>query len=142
MSFRCGVCVTYVIMLKQHFLAYKCLFKLCLKEPAAISLCLFLSLCCWIWVNTPYTFAQNLLIMYLPLLLCLCFSESSKISGQIKARQLKFLVIVNVYLCGKFSSSPALYTNSKYVNYVWTVFCLSILMLTFLCHSLFIVCFF
>ena len=30
-------------------------------------------------------------------------------------------------LCGKFSSSSVLYTNSKCVSYIWTVLCLCIL---------------
>ena len=55
------------------------------------------------------------------------FSDSSQICGQTKTRQLKFIVIVYVYLCGNFLSSPVLYTNSKYLNNVWTVLCLCIL---------------
>ena len=34
---------------------------------------------------------------------------------------------MNIYSCGKFSSSPVLCTNSKYVSYVWAVLCLCIL---------------
>ena len=34
---------------------------------------------------------------------------------------------MNIDLCRKLLSSPALYTNSKYVSYVWTVLCLYIL---------------
>ena len=55
------------------------------------------------------------------------FSKSSQICGQVKTRQLKFKVIVNIYSRVKFLSSPALYTNSKYVSYVSTVLDLCIL---------------
>ena len=55
------------------------------------------------------------------------FSESSQIFGQAKTRQLNFIVIVNIHSCGKFLSSPVLYTNSKYISFVWTVVCLCIL---------------
>ena len=40
---------------------------------------------------------------------------------------MKFVVIANVYLCGKLLSSPVLYANNKYVSYIWTVICLFIL---------------
>ena len=52
------------------------------------------------------------------------FSKSSQICGLTKTRELNFIVIVNI--CGKFLSSPVLYTNSKYISYVWTVLCLCI----------------
>ena len=34
---------------------------------------------------------------------------------------------MNIHSCGKFLSSPALYTNSKYISFVWTVVSLCIL---------------
>ena len=40
------------------------------------------------------------------------------------------MFIVNIYVCVKFLSSPVLYTNRKYVRYVWTVLCLNILTTT------------
>ena len=47
------------------------------------------------------------------------FPKSSQICGRAKTRQFKFIVMVNVYLCGKFLSSPELWTNRKCVIYVW-----------------------
>ena len=41
---------------------------------------------------------------------------------------MNFIVIVNIYSCGRFLSCPVLYKKSKYVSYAWTVLCLCILM--------------
>ena len=57
----------------------------------------------------------------------LLWVKSNLWSSQLKTRQLKFIVIVIIDLCGKFSSSPVLYISRKYVSYVWTVLCLCIL---------------
>ena len=55
------------------------------------------------------------------------FPKSSQICCRAKTRKLKFIVIVNVYLCGKFLSSPELCTNRNCVIYVWIVLCLCML---------------
>ena len=57
----------------------------------------------------------------------LLWIKSNLWSSQLKTRELKFIVVVIIGLCGKFLSSPVLYTNSKYVSYVWTFLCLCIL---------------
>ena len=62
-SFSCRICIRWLFtstMLKHKHSG---------KETGAVSLCLFLSLYCWVWVNTPTLWLgnQNVLIMYLPL---------------------------------------------------------------------------
>ena len=71
-----------------------------------------------------FVFESRLRALYTKKLL---WVKSNLWSSQYKTRQLKFIVIVIIDLCGKFSSSPVLYTISKYVSYVWIVLCVCIL---------------
>ena len=59
---------------------------------------------CHSWEN--FVFDSRLRALYKKKLLC----------GQGKTRQLKFIVIVNIDFCGKFLSSPVIYTNT--LNYI------------------------